>query len=405
MTNDDHERISGLDQLEVPDPNDTFWDELHDRLIAVYEDELNPSPATGGTPHRDNRRRPPHFAVAAALIVIAGLVGLTLWRTARSPTPGAPAPGNNVNVSDPMSIDLDAWVTPPATGAGGTFTVFDVSHLPPGWRVRDAPVGAHPIDDANPAHYGWNTALTTDDDRLVYLSARITNDPSPGTIGTPVTVHDTTGLADGDTLHWQNPAGVRFSVISPGATPDQLVQIADAVPLAAVTELHAPDVPATDTPPSGEPRLAGTVNGVQWQIVSAADASTSLTLSVSGSVWSSTGGAARTSDRTYERVVTGLGEHGIFMYGIAPAAIARIRLQLDGQSITLPTAHDDNGTAIYAIPIPAGLKIRQIEFLTETGHVAHRADASIALTPTLGSSAHQDEPFDPPNDTSPAASS
>ena len=305
-----------------------------------------------------------------------------------SPSPPA------VTISDPTAIDLDQWATgPPWTGTD-RFTVFDLDRLSAGWTVAGS-AGYHFVNDLDPTHYQWAATVRTGNDRVVYLSAEVSDAPGAAPGGTDASVHDQPAVVDSGTISWTDPAGVGLTVSSPDATPSELVELANVLPVATIDRLTMPDNVFDDgSAAPGTVRLAGTLDAQRWEIRSADDAtesSSSLSVNVEEHFNSSYSRPTVELRSTWDLSVTGVGDHGVLLYGLAPGEIATVHVNIDnGPAISIPVAHDATGLAVYAVPLPAGLRVRNIDLVDVDGTIVHTFRPPPFLTPAVGTDAELD---------------
>jgi hypothetical protein len=340
-------------------------------------------------PSGRQQRWPFAVAAAAALVGVVMLAALLWWRDTGTPAPATPIP---TTIVDPMRIDLDAWAGP-APRDGGPFLVFDVEHVPAGWTVTSSPAGYHPVGDPDPTHYTWNASLFDGNGRRMYVIVQHPASPWPER-GTPVDVAGHDGLVADDAVTWVDDDGRGFAVNSPGATAGELVDIAERFTTTTTDALTAPD---TTLLPAGEPgaltRLAGRIDGVDWTLSSGDDAASGLALQLDGAGGSSQSGP-RAIDGTWDVNLTGLGDHGTILYGLAPADVTVVRVVADGVIVTLPVVHDAAGVAVWAVPVPPGLAPRELELLDAAGTPVNRVRLPTFLVPVAGSISSHDRPLD-----------
>lgn len=389
--------IDGLDQLDTPPPRTGFWDDLHQALLAQATPRESIEVEDGSVAAirlrvDRGRRRRYLAAIAAVVVAFVGLAAIVKWRDTSTSVPASPSTGDIV-ISDPMAINLDPWATNPPDTAPGPFTVFDVDTLPAGWQGLGTAYGYHDVGDPDPSHYRWAAKVTSDDGRQVFLSA-----DAPLAIGTQdgtaVTVHGEPGNANNDRLAWADPSGVGLTVISPDASPEQLVALADALQITTIGDLPAGDLAQpTDQPASGTLRLAGFIAGTPWSITSADDATTGLSLNINQRIRGSSSGIPRKVVTTWDVNIAGLGDSGTIIYGLAPADVTQVRVDLGSQTARLPVTHDDTGVAVYAIPIAPGLRVRQLDLLTADGVTRQHVTFPRILTPTASYVSYSGQPL------------
>ena len=101
-----------------------------------------------------------------------------------------------------------------------------------------------------------------------------------------------------------------------------------------------------------------------------------------------------TAHTSWDVNLAAFGDGGTLWHGVAPADVAAVRLLIGDTAITLPVARDDNGIAIYAIPIAPGLDLRQVELIADSGTVINKVTPPTFLTPSSGGGAFRDVPLD-----------
>ena len=222
-------------------------------------------------------------------------------------------------------------------------------------------------------------------------------------------MHDQPAFVDSGTISWTDPAGVGLTVSSPDATSSELVDLANALPVATIDRLTMPDNVIDDgSAAAGTLRLAGTLDAQRWEIRSADDAtesSSSLNVNVEDHFNSSYSRPTVELRSTWDLSATGVGDHGVLLYGLAPGEIAAIHINLDnGPAISIPVAHDATGLTVYAVPLPAGLPVRTIDLVDVDGTIVHTFRPPPFLTPAVGTYAELGHALQPPTTVDPVES-
>ena len=87
----------------------------------------------------------------------------------------------------------------------------------------------------------------------------------------------------------------------------------------------------------------------------------------------------------------------MLLYGLAPGEIAAYHVNVDnGPAISIPVAHDATGLTVYAVPLPAGLPVRNIDLVDVDGTIVHTFRPPPFLTPAVGTYAELDHALQPP---------
>ena len=102
----------------------------------------------------------------------------------------------------------------------------------------------------------------------------------------------------------------------------------------------------------------------------------------------------RAVDGTWDVNLTGLGDHGTMLYGLAPADVTAVRVVANGVIASLPVVHDAAGVAVWAVPVPPGLAPRELELLDAAGTPVNQVRLPTFLVAVAGSISSQDRPLD-----------
>lgn len=398
--------ITGLDTLFVPEADDRFWADLHDRLVDVADmaDGDGTGSGTGemslevrdigSAPSATARRHTPRRLLAAAAVLVVVIGGLAVVRLTRSDDQ-RPADRTDVVIDDPQGIDLDdlrreglGWEPEPS----GPYQVFAFPALSPEeWSTS---ASGYDIADTR-ATWDWWWGATLSD---------VTNQPrawqlevvAPETAvlalpdGDPVTVRGTQGVVtddNGGEITWiERDTRVTLRWIDARAPFDLDAGLAIAAGFEPI-EIDRIGIDQLDYEGpfrrTGATPLGGRMSGFEWWIDVSSDpdigAGEQVSVIVSGQqidgeqVGGQDLGGQQVAGGGFDvgapiRITStmpfGLGR---FMAGRVEGDLESVVVQLsDDTLITLPV-HDEGDTTLWAVPIPIGLDVVQVQLVAPGG--------------------------------------
>jgi hypothetical protein len=370
----DDRPIEGLDTLAVPDPGPTFWNDLHEHLVAA-DPHVGAATTVVVLPTERDRSPFAHrrlLAVAAVLVVV--VAGLAAFRLVRRDDP-RPANRVDVVIDDPHAIDLDdlrrddRGYEPDPSGPYLVYAFPEVEAA--GGEV----VGSgYDIRDTNGTwDWRWFGAITLEQDPLRAWQLFI-GSPETGTAqlpsGDPLTVRGRPGVQSGDDsnpsvtwiedgqrvqLHWMSDEPFDLDETLSLAASFERVEIDGPLELPVIDSGGGPFVRDESSP------MGGTIDGHEWWIDTSPqddEAVDSTTIVVDGSLASSMGGPEGGAMRMTTTLVWGRGR---FYAGVVDGDLASVGVVLsDGNVVTLP-AVDQGDTTLWVVPIPVGLDVTAIE--------------------------------------------
>lgn len=338
--------------------------------------QLRSSPSAAAADRRQRRRT--LAGIAAALIVV--VAGVALWQVTelRDVTPASEPdiPRTSGTIDDPFGIDLDPWrvgAPPWPTEPAGPYVGIVAESFPAGWTVEQIS-GSHQLNGA----WSAGALLTSPTGRPTSIG--ITDDPSVfGAVERTLELRGTTVTIGDRALWWsEQGVGIRIDVLDERTDGlDEAIELAEAIELDVIERL--PGWTPPDRPwdvDHGDVALAGLIDATPWELRVDNGSSTSVLIDGRPVAWGSQPGYTSLN-------AVGVGE-GVIVFGLAPAALDRVVVQLsDDTAITLPVSADPDLPA-WAAPIPSGLDVTAIAFVDQTGSTFHQVDVPPIPTPSMG---------------------
>lgn len=337
----------------------------------------------------------PAAVAASTCLVIGGLVAMVAARDdvapAGQPSASAPdlAPGPNIVITDPLAIDLDAWRlddTPVVVDAA--YTILDTNALPADLTVDDESGIVH-LDDFT---IGYRYVATLRSERLGLIHLIITASSRDECAATPTSslmVRGTAALQTPGGLCWLLPAGQSAELTTDESSTDltDLIAFAGSLEFATVSELPTP-APERGPVVAAEldVQFAGMLDGTPWSARVDPDLLRSMQVYIDGSA--NSGFENDRSSQPSDLPVAGPGEvsisgipgTGAVIFGYTSPEVDRlIVVRSDGEAAQLPVLRREL-ESFFAVPVPDGLTISTISFVTTSG-VVHRI-ADIPQLPT-----------------------
>ncbi|MFT3852273.1 MAG: hypothetical protein QM733_06005 [Ilumatobacteraceae bacterium] len=339
-----------------------------------------------------SRRRPGSprawLTVAAAVVMlVAGLVAFETLRVDDAAEP--PATPSPTTVMGPLALDLDSLRTGPAPVPSADHLIVDAAALPAGWSLSDASGFTTLTFDGSPFGSIYRARLHGPDGRSYDVSVSSPPQIATEPAGSGLAVDGRPAVYENSALRWQLDDDHTVTLVG-APSADSADALAAAQALRWTTGV-LPVEPVTGAAQLGDDtRLAGTLDGVGW--VADVDPGPLRTIYVSiGSGGGATSGIendrlSQPDDSPQSGVSTGIAAapgHGGVVFGIAPPAVAAVRVQTGDTTIAVTATYQRAAESYFAVPVPGGLTVSRLELVDGTGAVVGSVTIP-ELPPLLG---------------------
>ena len=323
--------------------------------IVARAPAAGPQPTTQITAPSATHRRA-GLAVAAAILVVAGIGGVYAVKSRNSTTPSASPDSTNPlgrpdgAITDPRSVDFGMWIDRSLKwpiGQPSAYLVFDTGLQ--GWTQLDE-TGAHTIGDG--PSYTWSSNVNDPGGRQFHVSISDSERQPRTADGEQIDINGSAGVASNGEVSWPIDTTHTGTVIEFGTT-----ETARAVALAR--QLHTTTIPALPGANPPDPTIttdpadgfAGVVNGVPWSAAATPD-EVRFTVDRTSSI--TFGGDATHRIANQPDAVTAVGSNlCVLISSYLDSEQTTVQLILsDGTTINLPTQPLDNGEYWFGACLP-----------------------------------------------------